>query len=300
MEFNIYSPVDLFIGGVLFLIMFGIGLSLTPESFRKVFLAPGALIFGLIAQMIAFPVIAFCVVYFVDIPAALKVGFIVLAACPGGTTAGFISYLFRGNVALSISLTAINSFLTLLSIPFIVNIALFLFMGQTTELHLPYVESIIQIVVVAILPALLGVMIRMKYETFALAIQKPLKIILILLLATVFLIKFLADENNGGTGITRPEILMILPYAVIINVLGFFAGYLIGRWKRLDLRSAYTIAIEVTMQNTTLAFLVAGTLLQNQDMVKPALIYSLFSFWTAIILTWILKKWKKRGLFEEF
>jgi BASS family bile acid:Na+ symporter len=65
MEFNIYAPVDLFIGGVVFLILFGIGLSLTPESFRKVFLAAGALFFGLVAQLIAFPVIAFCLVYFV-------------------------------------------------------------------------------------------------------------------------------------------------------------------------------------------------------------------------------------------
>lgn len=300
MELNSYSSIDLFISGVLSLIMFGIGLSLTFENFKNVFLSPKSLIIGLIAQMILLPIIAFFVVYFIDMPLSFKVGFIILASCPGGTTSGFITYFFKGNVALSISLTSVNSILTLFSIPFIVNLGLLAFFGKTTTFHLPYFETIIQIFAVAIIPALLGIIIRMRYELFALKIQKPLKYLLIILLAFVFIIKFFANETQGGTGISSDEILKIIPYALVINILAFVSGYLFSKILKLDLKTAYTVGIEVTMQNTTLAFLVAGTLLQNQDMVKPSLIYSMFSFWTAILFTLVLKKVKKIKLLDEF
>lgn len=280
--------------------MFGIGLSLTFSNIKNIFVSPKSLFIGLIAQMIVMPVIAFCVVYFIDIPLSFKVGFIILASCPGGTTSGFITYFFKGDVALSISLTSVNSLITLVSIPFIVNLGLIVFLGKTTPFHLPYLETIVQIFMVAIIPALLGIILRTKYAFFALKIQKPLKIVLIILLAFVFCIKFFANETQGGTGISTDEIIQLFPYALIINILGFASGYLISRFSKLNLQIAYTIGVEVAMQNTTLAFLVAGTLLQSQDMVKPSLIYAMFSFWSAILFTLALKKNKKIKIFNEF
>ncbi len=300
MEFSSYSYIDILISGVLALIMFGIGLSLTPLSFKNIFVYPKSILIGLSSQMIALPLITFCAVYFADISLPLKVGFIILAACPGGTTSGFITYFFKGNVALSISLTAVNSFLTLLSIPFIVNIALYYFLVSKTEIRLPFLETVLQIFSVAIVPAALGVWVRVKKESFALNIQKPLKIILIFLLAIVFLIKFFAGEKQGGTGITTDEIMKIIPYALLINILGFAYGMFSGLLPKLGTKTSFTIGIEVAMQNTTLAFLVAGTLLQNQDMVKPSLIYSMFSFWTAILYGLIVKYLHKVKSFDEF
>jgi BASS family bile acid:Na+ symporter len=300
MEFTAYTSIDILISVVLSLIMFGIGLSLTFSNFKQIFVSPKSLIIGLLAQMVILPVIAFCVVYYADIPSSLKVGFIILAACPGGTTSGFITYFFKGNVALSISLVAINSLITLVSIPFIVNIGLHIFLGETTSFHLPYFETIIQIFMVAIAPALMGVMVRKRYEAFANKIRKPLKGILIVLLAFVFTVKFFASESEGGTGISKSEIIQIIPYALIINIVAFFAGYLFSRLFKIDIKTAFTVGIEVTMQNTTLAFLVAGTLLQHQNMVKPSLVYSMFSFFTAIVFTYFIKRTNKVRLFDEF
>lgn len=300
MEFNSYTSIDLFISGVLALIMFGIGLSLTFSSFRNLFFAPKSLIIGLAAQMIFLPLLAFGTVFFADIPLHFKVGFIILASCPGGTTSGFITYFFKGNVALSISLITVNSLITLFSIPFIVNLGLWVFLGKTSAFHLPYLESLIQIFAIAVIPVMAGILVRKGYEDFALGIQKPLKTVLIILLALVFIIKLFANENQGGTGISSDEIAIILPYSLLINVLAFVIGFFTGKFSKLDTRNSYTIGVEVTMQNTTLAFLVAGTLLQNQDMVKPSLIYSMFSFWTAIIFTYVLKKTFKTKLMEDF
>ena len=106
----------------------------------------------------------------------------------------------------------------------------------------------------------------------------------------MYSVKFFAGKQYGGTGITSDEVLTILPYAFIFNVVCFMFSIGLGRYTKLSIRDAFTIAIEVSLHNTTLALLIAGTLLKNQDMVKPALIYSMFSFWSAMMFG-LLTKW---------
>jgi len=231
---------------------------------------------------------------------ALKVGLIILASCPGGTTSGLITYFFKGNVALSIIFTSINSILTLFSIPFIVNLSLLYFYGKTTIIHLSYLETIIQIFAITIIPAFIGVLIRTYKPEFALRAQRPLKFLLAIALAIVFIILFFAGNKTGGTGITRKEVFNILPYALLLNALCMAWGFLLGLITKLGIKNSYTIGIEASVHNTTLAFLVAGTLLHNPDMVKPALIYAMFSFWTAIIYSYIVKKANGIGIFADF
>ncbi|MBK8192069.1 MAG: bile acid:sodium symporter [Lewinellaceae bacterium] len=132
------AVVDLAVSSVLGLVMFGVGLSLTITDFIHIFRHPRAFFTALSAQMIGLPIIAFAISLLMPIPAVLKVGFIILSASPGGATSGFLTYLWRGNVALSLSLTAVNSFLTLFSIPIVVNLGLRVFLGKETELHLPF------------------------------------------------------------------------------------------------------------------------------------------------------------------
>lgn len=296
METISYSFIDILISVVLSSIMFGLGLSLTTDNFRNIVLFPRAFFIGLGSQMIALPVIAYIILLFANLPDAFKVGIMILAACPGGTTSGFVTYLLKGNVALSISLTAINSLLTLLTIPFIVNLALRHYMHHEVELNLPILNSIAQIFLVTLLPAALGVFLRSIKPIIAVVLQKRLKYILIILLAVVYSIKFFAGEQHGGTGITSTEVWMIMPYALIFNITCFVFSIAFGKISRLSMRDAFTIAIEVSLHNTTLALLVAGTLLQDQDMVKPALIYSMFSFWSAIVFG-IITKWLYKGQF---
>jgi BASS family bile acid:Na+ symporter len=294
METLSYSYIDIFISIVLAAIMFGLGLSLNMVSFKRIVIRPRAFFIGLASQMGALPLIAFAILMFVDIPAPFKVGIMILAACPGGTTSGFVTYLLRGNVALSVSLTTINSILTIFTIPLVVNFALGHYMHQRADIHLPFFSSILQIFLVTLLPATMGVYVSHLRPKFASALQKSIEYILIVLLALVYGIKFFAGTNHGGTGITFPEALTIIPVAFIFNVVCFVFSISFGKITRLTLRDAFTIAIEVSLHNTTLALLIAGTLLKNQDMVKPALVYSMFSFWSAllfgIITKWLYKK----------
>lgn len=270
--------------------MFGVGLSLTLSDFLHIVRHPRAFFSALGAQMIGLPIIAFIISLFAPLPAELKVGFIILAASPGGATSGFLTYLWRGNVALSLSLTAVNSFLTLFSIPIVVNIGLRVFMGHETELHLPFWETVSQIFFITIIPAFLGVFVKKNFPVFADKISKPSKYVMLVLLAIVFAIKMFAGENHGGAGLEWRDFMIITPFALIQNAGCLFFGYFFLKYMGLDHSSRITAAMESGVQNTTLAFLIANNLLGDQDMVKPALVYSLYSFWTACLFAWNANK----------
>jgi len=292
--------IDFLVSGVLAAIMFGVGLSINLNDLRNILHSPKPFWLGLFAQMILLPVIAFTVVYFTGLSPALKVGFIILAACPGGTTSGFVTVLYRGNVALSVALTTINSILTLFTIPLLVNLALTVYLGRHSPFKLPFMETFLQILFVTLLPAAAGVFIRFKYDRLANKIQKPVKTAMIILFAGVYSLIAFTDESKGGSGIRIAEAIEIFPYALLINLLGFMAGLAMGVIGKTGLRSSFTMGIEVALQNTTLALLVAGTIIQNNEMVKPALVYALFSFWTALLYGIIVKKYNKAKLFGEF
>lgn len=292
--------IDFLVSAVLATIMFGVGLSINFSDLQKIYRSPKAFILGLVSQMILLPLIVFLIIGFTDLHPTLKVGFIILAACPGGTTSGFVTVLFRGNVALSVSLIAINSLLTLATIPLLVNLALTVFMGKHSPFELPLVASFLQIFFITLLPAITGVLLRYFREKIADRIQKPVRTVMIILFAGVYIIIAFAKESSGGSGITTEELWKILPYAVLINFAGFAAGMAMGLSGKSGLRTSWTIGVEVALQNTTLALLVAGTLIQSNEMVKPALVYALFSFWTALLYGVVVKRHNGSKLFGEF
>jgi len=293
-----YDFVDIIISISLALIMLGIGLNLTFRQFRAIFMAPKSLLLGLTGQLIFLPLIAFAVSSLADIPAHFKVGIIILAACPGGTTSNLLTYLLNGRVGLSVSLTAINSLITLISVPFIVNIGLNTFLGISSEFRLPYGSTLFQIFSVIIIPALIGIMIKEKLpktadylntefsvslgflKTLRFSIIKP---VVTLLLAVVFTIKLFAGSDLGGSALLTSEIHQLLPVMLIFHLISLLFGYFTARFLGFKNRIPMTIGIEVGLQNTALAFLVAGTLLQSTQMEKPALVYAFFSFFTTII-----------------
>lgn len=282
--------VDLAVSTVLGLVMFGVGLSLTLSDFISIIRHPRAFFTALSAQMLGLPLIAFAISLVAPIPAVLKVGFIILAASPGGATSGFLTYLWRGNVALSLSLTAVNSFLTLFSIPIVVNIGLRVFLGRETDLHLPFWETVSQIFFITIIPASIGLMVRQHFPVFANKINKPAKYVMLLLLGMVFAIKMFAGESHGGAGLKWADLLVITPVALVQNAACLFFGYYFMKFMMLPHASRITAAMESGVQNTTLAFLIANNMLSNQAMVKPALVYSLYSFWTACFFAYQANK----------
>lgn len=283
------SFIDLLISGILALIMISIGLSLSPRSFVVTFARPRAYFTGLGLQLLYLPAVAFIVMSLSSLPSAYKLGFIILAATPGGMTSSFISYLLGANTALSICLLVTNSLVALISIPFIVNLGLAAFMGTQSDLHLPLGPTIGQIFAITIVPVLIGLAIRRVRPRFAMRAQGYLRWITIVLLALLFLIKFFATESLGGSGITWQEISWIIPYSLTINTLSLMSGWIVGSYQGLPVEDQVTLGIEIGIQNTSLAFLIAGTLLGSEDMLKPALVYAMFTFFTGLGYGLILK-----------
>lgn len=280
--------IDVLVASVLVLIMFGIGVSLNWKDTANVLSSPKALLIALFSQMILLPSIAFVICSIINTSNYIKIGMIILATSPGGTTAGFITYLFKGNTALSIILTTINAILTIFTIPLIVNFALHLYYGSSTEFHLPFKDTMVEIFVLTAIPASLGILLRTKNQSLAEKIGKYAKPVLIILLGFVFLLKFLGD--NGKAGITNTEIIEILPFTLLLNVVCFSTGFLMAKLFKLGVKNEISLSVESAVHNTTMAFLISGTLLHNEQFGKVSLVYAMFSFWTALLFCFIISK----------
>ncbi len=287
---------DILINVVLALIMFGIGSSLQFNDFRQVFQYPRGLLFGLGMQMVFLPLFAFGILWLADLNPYFKMGIFVLALCPGGTTSNFINYLLGTKVALSISLTSINSLLILGSIPLLAKLGLEFFLGNSQTVSLPVLSTIGNVLLIVLLPAILGVFFHRYFTNLSEGLQKPLKYINVALLAIVFAIKFFADGDMGGTGITRADIFAILPYALLVHLGSMLGSYVFARLSSLGNLQSTTIGIEVGLQNTALALLVTSNLLAHDEITKPILVYALFSFFTSLLFGFLAKRYGRRVL----
>jgi len=284
--------IDFLISFILALIMFTIGSSLKPANFIYLTRHPRAVTLGLILQMLFLPALAFILVSWLPLPKEFKMGVMILALCPGGTTANLVSYLVKAEVALSIALTSINSFLILATVPLFTYLSMLYFTGEGDMIHLPAGQTMFSIVMVILLPVAVGMVFNHYLPKWSARLKNPLKYLTIILLAVMFSIKFFAADRNGGSGITGHDILLLLPVTLAIHLTAMFLSFAISRMSISSIRSCVTIGIEVGLQNTTLALLITSTLLQNNEMAKPALVYALFSFFTTFGFAWMLMRKK--------
>ncbi len=275
---------------VLALIMFGLGLSLKKEDFQQLFDQPRSLAIGLFAQMVILPFVAAFIVMQSPLPPEMKVGIMILSLCPGGITSNLVSYFVKGNVALAVSLTVSNALLSLISIPLVVNLCLRYFMkdGGADVVSLPFWNTLFEIFLVTIIPALLGMSAKRKFGRNVTRISKWVNIILPLLLFCVFGFKFLAGSQHGGTDMSTADIWLLTPYVVSLNILSMLVGFIVGIPLNLSYRNRITIAIEVGLHNTALALIIAGEKLHNSSMEKPALVYALYSFFVTFTVAYLL------------
>lgn len=287
----IHNEMDNLIRGALAFVMLGVGLSLTWKDILNIFVYPKAIVSGLILQSLIIPLLAFLMIYVTNLPTEWKIGFIILAACPGGTTTNFITYWFKGNLALSVALTNINAVMSVFTIPFITNLAIQLFTHQSKVIHLPFSETVLQIFWVTILPAAIGMYLRYRFETLSRKLESVLKYITIVLLGAVFTLKFF---RGGTTAVSLSEMFQLFPVTLLLNLTGFLLGYLASKIFRLPIKDGLTLGVELGIHNTTLAFLVGSTLLHNDVLIEPALVYSLFSFWTAVLFSAFITKYSLR------
>ena len=280
MEGSVLSEIVLPL--VLFVVMLGMGLTLTLDDFRRVGVFPKALIIGIFCQMVMLPLIGFGVVSLISLTPALAVGLLVLAFSPGGVTSNMFSYLSRGDLALSITLTAVVSLVTPLTIPILTNLAMDNLMGSTAQISLPIVKTVIVLIAITILPVILGMVINAKKPEFAKNSEKVVKIVSIV---SLFIIigALVAKEWNELPG----WFAQVGVACLLLNVTGMAVGYVAGLLGKLDRPQSITIGLEVGIQNGTTALFVTSTLLKNAEMSISPAIYSLIMFGTAPIFGWL-------------
>jgi bile acid:Na+ symporter, BASS family len=259
------------------IIMLGMGLSLVPADFKRVFLYPKAASVGILNQIIILPLVGFLLVWLfgLDNP-ELAVGVMVLAACPGGPTSNLISHISKGDTALSITLTAISSLIAVITIPLIVNLALSIYMQQGDYVPLPVFDTIFKLTLITLLPVSIGMLIRNKAVGFAQRMNKPVKIISGILLVLIILAAIL---NNREIFVSSFQ--SVGPVALSLNAGMLIIGYLSARLLRLNRAQRITISVESGIQNGTLGITIASTLLHNDVMAISPAIYSLIMFMTA-------------------
>lgn len=277
-----------FLPATLAIITLGMGLSLTEKDFTNIFIHPRAVIVGLCCQMILLPVIAFLIARFIPIDPMYQVGLMIIAACPGGATSNLITYLLRGNVALSISMTALNSILTLVTIPLVVHLSLEAFIYDDTSIRLKIGETMIKVFSLTIVPTFAGIQIRKRFPAFAKNLEHPLRYALPFLLLVVYAGVIFIDQGTGTA--TRNEFYKIFPSALLLNISAMIAGFLVARILRLRVINQFTISIEVGLQNSALAIFVASTLLHSNEMALVPVAYGSFSFFTTLLFGWSVKK----------
>lgn len=283
-------------------VMFGMGLSLTIQDFKNIFRYPRSLIIGLVCQMLLLPLIAFGLAYISALPPAIQVGIVLIAACPGGAVSNLITHLLEANVALSVSLTTLNSFLVTLSIPTIVQLAIFFFMGQgDMEIKLSFWDTLFEILFLTLLPCLLGIYLRYRLETWANIVQRPMKFMMPFLLGIALLGAIFWEDGKHSTLPVFTEIIWIIFYVFLLNLLGLSLGYVLTGFLVGNREDQITIAVEVGLQNTALAITLATSplFLHDKTMAIPASIYALFTFFTAALFGLLVKPHLLKSLFKR-
>jgi len=283
MQADIFTQLILPIS--LFIIMLGMGLALKPIDFSRVLQEPKAITIGILCQMVLLPLIGYFVVTVFGLKQELAVGLMILAFCPGGTTSNLMSYLAHGDVALSISLTAVVSLLTPFTIPLLTALMIELFLDNPQNFDLPVLKTIVQLMLITVVPVILGMFINFKSPQFAARAEKPVKIFSIVFLFVIIAgIAFKNRESMVNFFIQAGAA------SLSLNILALLAGYFIAKLAGLDKRQSTTLGIEVGIQNGTIALLVSGTLLGNALMTIPAVSYSLIMFVTGAAFGYLVNR----------
>jgi BASS family bile acid:Na+ symporter len=176
------------------------------------------------------------------------------------------------------------------TIPFLVNMSLDFFVNRHSTIVLPVLQTIQHIALVTIIPAIIGLMIRNRLPKIADHIRPVLKYLLPALLLLIFSVKIFAPASKGGIELSRTELWEQCYWVLMLNFSGMFLGYVLGLIFRIRLQNRVTIMVEVGLQNTALALLIAGNILNNANMQKPAMVYAIFTFFSTLIFAWLIRE----------
>lgn len=265
-------------------IMLGLGLSLTVDDFRRVARYPRAITIALFCQMVLLPVLCFVLVIVFRMPPELAVGLMLLSASPGGPTANLYSHLSNGDVALNITLTAVNSLLTLFTLPLIVNLSLDFFMDSGEYLPMQF-KKVMEVFAIVLVPVTIGMIIKARAPGFATRMDKPVKILSALFLALVITLITINERH------TLVKYFAQLGTPILaFNVLSMAVGYYLPRLFRVEKKQAIAIGMEIGLHNGTLAIYIALNVMHNSAMALPPGLYGLLMFFTAAIFGWLVNR----------
>ena len=263
----------------LFLIMMGMGLTLVTNDFKRVLKYPKAVGIGLTNQLILLPIIGFALANIMPLRPEYAVGVMLLVLCPGGTTSNLFTYLAKGDVALSVTMTAIASVITVFTIPLVLSFSLIYFMGSGSTFELPVLKTVLTLVLLTIVPISIGMLIKRYAPNVADRSQVYVSRFGVLFLT--FLVLFLGYVQRD---ILIDAFIATGPVSIILNLSTMALGYYSSKWFGLNLAQRTSITLEVGLQNSTLSIFMALTLLSNYDMSMMPAIYTLVMFLTAGIL----------------
>lgn len=263
----------------LIIIMFGMGLSLTISDFKKVVFYPKAMIIGLTSQLIILPMLGYLIATGLNLSPTTAIGVMLLAACPGGPTSNLLTHLAKGDLALSVSLTAVASLLTIITIPFIIQFAMTEFANQGQEVSVDALTMIKQLLVVVLIPVSIGMWVKAKFSAFAEKMEKPVKIAS----AIIFILVVIGVTYSIKDSFIRYLTEAGLP-AILLNVSTMGIGFLLAMLFKLNKPQAISISIESGIQNGTLAITLATIALNNAEFAIVPAVYGLLMFGTAALL----------------
>ncbi len=265
------------------LIMFGMGLGLTLADFTRVFKKPKAFLLGASMQVIALPIIAFCVLLVFPMQPAFAAGLMILAACPGGVTSNVLTFISRGDVALSVSLTAIISMIGFITVPLITSFALSHYMGEGAP-ELPIASTMIGVLVITVVPVVIGMGVRKASASFADKAEKFFGPFSIIIFITVVLAAIFQDRQN------------VIPYfqqtglpTLVLNLLMMFVAIMVGRMFLLPKDQRTAISFECGLQNSTLGLTIALTILDQTEISVPIAVYGLVMLITGFLFAMWLR-----------
>jgi len=264
----------------LFLIMFGLGLALRVADFRRVVTFPKAVAVGLSVQLIALPVIGYALAVAFRMPPELAVGLMILAACPGGATSNLITFLAKGDTALSVTLTAITSCAAVLTIPLILRFALNAFTGDDVAVGVPFAQTVGQVVIVTLIPVSIGMLVHARLPDLAKRAVGPVKV-----LSAAFLVLIVAGLILSQRDDIPRFFAQTGAATLALNLSTLILGFGAATLARLPYDQRVTVSIEGGLQNGTLAIAIAASpaILNNPTMAIPPAIYSLVMFATGAL-----------------
>lgn len=272
------SALNALLPPALAIIMLGLGLSLTVADFRRVLEQPRSVLVALVCQILLLPAVCFGLAIGFGLIPQLAVGLMLLAASPGGSIANIFSHLSNGDVALNITLTAVNSLLSLLTLPIVVNLSLAYFMGEGRDVPLQPAK-ILQVFAFVLIPVIVGMMVRRRWPLIAARMDRPVRQVSMVVLALMFALVFVSAREALAAHLMTVGVVVL-----IFNVLSLAVGYTVSRAAKLGRPQAIAIALEVGIHNAALAITIALSplLLADPTMAIPPMIYGLTMVLTAV------------------